>query len=735
MKITKGTLHPFTALMIVFVLSMGCAEPPEPATALSVVTVEQSDALESAITRVRTFYFARDYDHGAAEGDLALERWPESSELAAWTIANLSRSSALWSSRAEYALARAELMVESRPDDVWAAIALAHALAHVRDHRDKAIEASLRALELAPTLPEAVWVRGILLHNHRQYHEVIVLIDEKWPMVDRQWPELLILKANAYLAIPDRVDEGLEILTQVRELDPKNVNAHLLAGNILTRNTARMSEGIALLERAAVLSPGSSEITAFHWHAISRYPGLNAEEKLTHIRSSASELLELRSQYPGMLVYAAQTLDFLMDQPGLEELKAEGEAIEDLLLANFADTEEAVRVLWKRWQTLSRDLMFGTVENTVTARAELTTMLWSFINRPHHYQTELLGDAYLNLFDQLLRNEFVSPDTLLLAGRGAVAHARRYPHAQVATGLAERGVYLDEARQLANDGLEALQGYIMRTPGAAGNLDQDLANAYSALGYVELKMGDLVTARDAIDRALALKPDDSRVQFQTGALAEAEGNIESAEIHYAWGEQIERLNPGDDKPNRGALQRIYTERHGAMTGFEEYIVGIMVRDRDRRRQRVADTRIAEPRKLPAIDLEWLDGGRIGADELKNRIVVINFWGTWCPPCIEEAPQIQQFHEKYRDDPDVVFLTINAFDPDLNKVRTWMADNDYNWPVLVDDNFVNPNNVQLFPTTWFAGRDGRIVFDYSTVSTGVFEEFVWRVEMLQAEGGS
>jgi hypothetical protein len=82
---------------------------------------------------------------------------------------------------------------------------------------------------------------------------------------------------------------------------------------------------------------------------------------------------------------------------------------------------------------------------------------------------------------------------------------------------------------------------------------------------------------------------------------------------------------------------------------------------------------------------------------------------------------------------VVFLTINTFDPDLDKVRSWMAENEYDWPVLVDDNFVTRYGVSSYPTTWFADRDGRIVFEHIGASAAVFEEFVWRVEMLQAKG--
>jgi thiol-disulfide isomerase/thioredoxin len=705
--------------------------------------------LESAIARVRSLYFAHDFHHGAAEGDAALARWPESSELAMWTVANMAGPSGLRrggasilrreaATAAEEALARAESLVTSGPDDVWSAIALALALTHHRDRRTEALDASVRPLELAPTLPEAVWVRGIVLHDRRQYREVVTLIEEKWPVVERQWAELLILEGNAWLAMdseaPERLAEGLEILARVREQYPENVNAHFLAGTALGRDRRRLEESAALLQRAAALSPGSADIAGRHWREISSTPGLDAEDRKALISTAASELLQRRGQYPGVLRQVANDLVLL----GLE---AEGAELQDRVLTEFAHTADAEYVLSPRWGVRWLRLLSGRVEDTMVARAELSSMLWSFIDRPVHHQPELLGNAYRILFDQMRREETASPDTLLLLARGAVEHARFLVHPELAVGLAGRGVHMEAAREIARDGIDAAEAHVAKrvenfgTPGAAADfLDRSVAKAYAAIGYVELKAGDLLAAREAIDRALELKPDNAQVQFRAGALAEAEGDLDAAEIHYAWGERQERLDPYSDKTNLAALERIYSRRYGSVESYEDFIAVIEERDRGRRWQRIADSRIKEPRDLPAIDLEWLDSGRIGADELAGRIVVINFWGVWCGPCVAEAPQLQKLHEKYRDDPSVVFLTINAFDPDLHKVRTWLADNEYDYPVLVDDNFVTRHEVRSYPTTWFTDRDGRIAFEHVGISAAVFEEFVWRVEMLQAEAG-
>jgi len=52
--------------------------------------------------------------------------------------------------------------------------------------------------------------------------------------------------------------------------------------------------------------------------------------------------------------------------------------------------------------------------------------------------------------------------------------------------------------------------------------------------------------------------------------------------------------------------------------------------------------------LPEFSLETLDGKRITAASLRGRVVLVNFWATWCPPCVEEVPYFQNQYEKWKD---------------------------------------------------------------------------------------
>ena len=106
-------------------------------------------------------------------------------------------------------------------------------------------------------------------------------------------------------------------------------------------------------------------------------------------------------------------------------------------------------------------------------------------------------------------------------------------------------------------------------------------------------------------------------------------------------------------------------------------------------------------------LKDLDGKTVSLRDLQGSPVMLNFWATWCPPCRNEMPYLQQIYEEWQDK-GLVILTINLRESTYT-VRQFMQDNNYSLPVLLDTNgnVSNKYDVAAIPTTFFIDEYGVI----------------------------
>lgn len=88
-----------------------------------------------------------------------------------------------------------------------------------------------------------------------------------------------------------------------------------------------------------------------------------------------------------------------------------------------------------------------------------------------------------------------------------------------------------------------------------------------------------------------------------------------------------------------------------------------------------------------------DGKITNVSELKGKVVFINFWASWCPPCRAEFPSIQKFYEKYSSNNNLVFITVNM-DEDLKAGTSYLEKEQFTIP------FLTPNG--NIPTEYFSG---------------------------------
>jgi thiol-disulfide isomerase/thioredoxin len=116
-------------------------------------------------------------------------------------------------------------------------------------------------------------------------------------------------------------------------------------------------------------------------------------------------------------------------------------------------------------------------------------------------------------------------------------------------------------------------------------------------------------------------------------------------------------------------------------------------------------------ELPALDLAGLDGRVHSLADYRGRPLVINFWATWCPPCVAEMPMLSAFDaEQAPDGPRVIGIALDA--PD--RVRMFLSRTPIGYPILLDapdddDASVVLGNARgVLPYTVLVDADGRIL---------------------------
>ena len=116
-------------------------------------------------------------------------------------------------------------------------------------------------------------------------------------------------------------------------------------------------------------------------------------------------------------------------------------------------------------------------------------------------------------------------------------------------------------------------------------------------------------------------------------------------------------------------------------------------------------------QAPALVVQSIDGKTIDLLQQKGRVVFINFWATWCPPCLAEMPSVNDLYLKVKDNPDIVFLSVDV-DNKLSRSSQFMQKNGYQIPVYGGQLDGLPRNLYsgTIPTTLVIDKKGDVVFN-------------------------
>ena len=136
--------------------------------------------------------------------------------------------------------------------------------------------------------------------------------------------------------------------------------------------------------------------------------------------------------------------------------------------------------------------------------------------------------------------------------------------------------------------------------------------------------------------------------------------------------------------------------------------------------------------MPNVILEDLDGKKVSLSEFKGKVILVNFWATWCPPCRAEIPSFIELYDAHKDEGFVIV----GFAVDREgkaKVAPFAAEQKINYPVLPDPEGVAVDAFRPgagIPTTFLVGRDGQI--RDKLVGLRPHEYFEARIKKLLAE---
>lgn len=110
---------------------------------------------------------------------------------------------------------------------------------------------------------------------------------------------------------------------------------------------------------------------------------------------------------------------------------------------------------------------------------------------------------------------------------------------------------------------------------------------------------------------------------------------------------------------------------------------------------------------PPLKLQDLQGAWHDLDKLRGKVVLVNFWATWCPPCVHEIPSMQRLNARMRDKPFVI-LAVDMAEPEQD-IRAFLKKIPVDFTILLDKDgkALQAWKVFAFPTSFVLGPDGQI----------------------------
>lgn len=146
----------------------------------------------------------------------------------------------------------------------------------------------------------------------------------------------------------------------------------------------------------------------------------------------------------------------------------------------------------------------------------------------------------------------------------------------------------------------------------------------------------------------------------------------------------------------------------------------------------AQIKPTKPRPAPELNLPTLDGGRVNLADLRGRVVLVNFWAVWCPPCRKEMPSMERLSKTMAQRPFTILAANAGETPE--QIRPFLNEVPLTFPILLDKDGERMKAWRVFvlPTSFLIDKQGQIRYSLSGHAEWDAPEAVAVIERLLAE---
>lgn len=313
---------------------------------------------------------------------------------------------------------------------------------------------------------------------------------------------------------------------------------------------------------------------------------------------------------------------------------------------------------------------------------------------------------------------------------------------QLAWELVEQNRMLTQAASLAERAVQMLRNpdeshrppYMPKRQWLKSQITS-LGNILDTYAFALYKLGKLQKAEQAFQESHELT-NGSNAEITARYLQCLVDNDKLDQVLILANKAVEE-NKANEQIN-DLLRQAYKQKTGSSAPADSLIAQAKKKAAETLKEEVAKRIIKNPELAPSFTLATLDGDSISLESLHGKVVIVDFWATWCGPCKSSFPYLQKFWDEHKQDPDVTVLAINCWerkkgDERVDLVRSFITKNDYTMPVLLDmkDEFVAKYGVKGIPTKFLVGPDGKIYFkDVGFSGPQMVDEMNLELEMLR-----